>query len=196
MDAHAWDQKYAAADPLRSAEPNQFVAAELAGLPPGRALDLAAGEGRNAFWLAARGWTVTAVDFSPVAVSRGQRLAAERGGANVEWVVADLLFYRPDELFDLVLISYLHLPPAQMTQVLRQAAAAVRDGGTFFLIGHDLRNLTDGVGGPREPEILHTPETVRAALDDLRISRAERVHRRVGDRTAIDTLVIAHRGSG
>jgi len=56
MDADAWDQRYAASELVWSREPNQFVASELADLPPGTAVDLAAGEGRNAIWLASRGW--------------------------------------------------------------------------------------------------------------------------------------------
>ena len=95
MDSSGWDARYGAAPELVwTAEPNRFVVEELAGLRPGRALDLAAGEGRNAVWLAERGWEVTAVDFSAVAATRGQQLARERG-VDVTWVVADLLGYAP-----------------------------------------------------------------------------------------------------
>src|SRR4051794_41852696 len=82
MDAAAWDERYAATGLVWSAEPNRFVVAEMADLRPGRALDLAAGEGRNAIWLAVRGWRVTAVDFSAVAIDKGRRLAGggPRGG--------------------------------------------------------------------------------------------------------------------
>ena len=59
--------------------PNQFVAEQLGGLPAGRALDLAAGEGRNSVWLAERGWSVTAVDFSRVGLEKGRTLSAARG---------------------------------------------------------------------------------------------------------------------
>ena len=86
MDAARWDERYAATDLLWSAEPNRFVAENLADLPPGRALDLAAGEGRNAIWLARRGWDVTAADFSQVALDRGRRIAGE---TTVRWVCAD-----------------------------------------------------------------------------------------------------------
>ncbi|MFG3603067.1 methyltransferase domain-containing protein [Micromonospora chersina] len=77
MDSSAWDTRYASTPGLVwSAEPNRFVVESVTGLTPGAALDLAAGEGRNAVWLAEQGWRVTAVDFSPVAVARGRELAA------------------------------------------------------------------------------------------------------------------------
>ncbi len=78
MDSRAWDERYAASELVWSSTPNQFVAAEVADLTPGRALDLAAGEGRNALWLAERGWQVTAVDFSLVGLDKG---APDRGCA-------------------------------------------------------------------------------------------------------------------
>jgi SAM-dependent methyltransferase len=90
MDPAAWDERYAATDLVWSAGPNQFVEQELAGLAPGRALDLACGEGRNARWLAEQGWHVTAMDFSPVAIETGRRLTAELDG-RIEWVVGDAL---------------------------------------------------------------------------------------------------------
>ena len=78
-----------------TAEPNRFVVAELQDLAPGRALDVGAGEGRNAVWLASRGWQVTAVDFSAVGLDKGRRLAQDRGVA-VDWVLADVRDYQPE----------------------------------------------------------------------------------------------------
>ena len=95
MDSHEWDRRYAGAELVWTAEPNRFVVDELADLPPGRALDLGAGEGRNSVWLAARGWQVTAVDFSAVGLDKGRRLAGARGVA-VDWVCADVLGYQPE----------------------------------------------------------------------------------------------------
>ena len=88
MDAKAWDERYADSELVWSVEPNQFVAAECADLPPGRALDLAAGEGRNSIWLARRGWDVTAVDFSQAGLDKGRRLAGE---LEIEWVCGDVV---------------------------------------------------------------------------------------------------------
>lgn len=188
MDSRQWDERYSGDGYEWKTEPNQFVAAELAGLPPGRALDLAAGEGRNSVWLAQRGWRVTAVDFSRVGLEKGRKLSAERG-VTVDWVHADLLGYQPAvPALDLVLIAYLHLDAPSRRIVLGRAAAALAPGGTLFIVGHDLANLTSGTGGPQDPAILYTAEALRAELPGLRAIRAEQVRRTVGDRVAIDTL--------
>ncbi|MBV9094350.1 MAG: class I SAM-dependent methyltransferase [Streptosporangiaceae bacterium] len=200
MDRQQWDERYSGAEFEWTTQPNQFVAAELAGLRPGRGLDLAAGEGRNAVWLAERGWQVTAVDFSRVGLEKASKLAAARGLAEgqVDWVVADLAGYQPEPgAFDLALIAYLHVGAALRATVLARAAAALAPGAPLLLVGHDLANLTYGVGGPQDPAVLYTPEMIRAELPGLRIVRAERVHRTVprdgGAATAIDTLVRAER---
>jgi SAM-dependent methyltransferase len=197
VDASGWDARYAGAELVWGAQPNQFVVEELSGLPAGRALDLAAGEGRNAVWLAEQGWRVTAVDFSAVAVDRGRQLAAARGTA-VDWVVADLREYQPEPgAYDAVVVAYLHLPLSDLETVLRRAASAVAPGGRMVVIGHDLTNLTEGVGGPQLPEVLYTPQSIATALSGLSVLRAERVHRPVltgdGERQAVDTLVRAVR---
>lgn len=192
-----WDRKYAERELLWSAEPNRFVAEELATLPPGRALDLACGEGRNACWLARLGWRVTGVDFSAVALERA-RAAADRDGVAVEWVLADVLDHQPNAgAYDLVLIAYLQLPAGEFARVLDHAVAALAAGGTLLVVGHDLRNLAEGTGGPQDPSVLHSPEGIVAGLDGLHVLRAERVRRPVdtpdGPREAIDTLVRATR---
>ncbi|HUY48070.1 MAG TPA: class I SAM-dependent methyltransferase [Streptosporangiaceae bacterium] len=195
MDQQQWDERYAIADLVWSAEPNRFVAAELAALAPGRALDLGAGEGRNAIWLAERGWQVTAVDFSAVGLGKAAKLAASRG-VNPTWVQADLLEYEPEQAaYDLVLVAYLHLTAASFADVLRRASAALAPGGTLLVVGHDRDNIAQGYGGPQDPGILHTAESVVAALPGLRIVRAEQVRRPVHEDgpVAIDTVVRAER---
>jgi len=203
VDSQQWDERYAGTEFEWSMHPNQFVAAELAGLPPDRALDLAAGEGRNSVWLAERGWSVTAVDFSRVGLEKGRKLSAARGVADgrVDWVVADLSEYVPARAaFELVLIAYLQVDAALRARILAGAAAALTPGGTVLVVGHDLANLTEGVGGPQSPDVLYTPEAITAGLPGLRVVRAERVRRTVerdgGRATAIDTLVRAERPPG
>lgn len=199
MDRRAWDERYASRELLWGAEPNRFVAAELQKLPPGRALDVACGEGRNAIWLATLGWTVTGVDFSPVALERARRLAG-RAQIGVEWIEADVTTFAPTAGdFDLVLIAYLQLPADPWRRALAAAAAALAPGGTLFMIGHALRNLALGVGGPQSPDVLWDPEPLRRQLLalGLDVERVEEVRRPVetaeGMRDALDVLARARR---
>jgi SAM-dependent methyltransferase len=193
-----WNARYAGSELLWTAEPNRCLASEVEGLEPGRALDLACGEGRNAVWLAERGWRTTGVDFSDVALAKAERLAASRG-VDVEWVLADVVEHEPERgAFDLVAVLYLQLPRGELAEVLRSAVDALAPGGTLLVLGHDTTNLTDGHGGPSDASVLFTPEQVVAQLEGgLVVERAEKVHRMVplaqGEATAIDALVRARR---
>jgi SAM-dependent methyltransferase len=201
MDSAAWDAKYAAAELLWSAGPNRWVAEELAGLTPGRAIDLGAGEARNSIWLAGLGWRVTAADFSTVALSKGRQAAAahddDRAG-RISWLDADLTSYEPEPgSVELALIAYLQLPDAQRRWVVQHAARALVPGGVLLVIGHDTTNLTDGTGGPQEASVLFTPDDVVADLATcgvtLRVEKADQVRRPVAGapRPAIDAVVRA-----
>jgi SAM-dependent methyltransferase len=204
MDARAWDERYAAAGLVWSASPNQLVAAEVGALAPGRALDLACGEGRNALWLASRGWRVTGVDFSRVALDKAGALQRRHPDPlDVTWVCADALSWDAGPAtYDLALLAYLQPSADERRTAVRRAFLALRPGGTFFLVAHDSTNLTEGTGGPSDPAVLFTAEEVLADLDGERfeVERAERVarevpdpgsHRHTGDgtRTAWDAVV-------
>ncbi|MEX2625453.1 MAG: class I SAM-dependent methyltransferase, partial [Ilumatobacteraceae bacterium] len=179
MDAGKWDERYAGQELVWSAEPNRFVVEVVDGWPPGRALDVACGEGRNAIWLARQGWDVAAVDFSSVAIDRGRRLADE-AGVQVTWECADVTTHPlGDAEYDLVLLAYLQLPDDLLGPVLRRAAAAAASGGAVVVVAHARDNLAHGVGGPQDPSVLPTPDEVVAHLGDLTVERAEHVRRRV-----------------
>jgi SAM-dependent methyltransferase len=192
-----WNRRYAAGDPHGTATPNEFLVAEVAAILPGTALDVACGAGRSAVWLAERGWRVTAVDFSSVALDRARELASSRRVA-IEWIEADLLAWCPPARhYDIVIMLYLQLPATERRAALRRAAEAVRPGGTLLVVGHDLLNLTEGVGGPSQPDVLFTPDDIVADLSGFEVEKAERVRRSVTDdgtvRDAIDALVRARR---
>lgn len=206
MDSASWDARYAGSELVWSTEPNAWVVAELAGrVPAGDALDLATGEGRNAIWLARQGWRVTGVDFSQAGLDKAARLAAGAAGAAAEitWLRADLLDYLPEPgRFDLVLVCYLQLVAAQRSPIIRRAARALASGGELLVIGHDLANLTDGVGGPQDPSVLFTPADILAdtdgidGIDGLEVLRADTLARPVpgADRDALDAVVRLRRG--
>ena len=192
MDRQQWNERYAAQPLLWAVDPSPFLGGELGDRPAGRALDLGAGEGRTTLWLAERGWQVTAVDFSDVAIDRGRRRVEAAGvpGA-VEWICADLVDFDPTgATYDLVLLLFIHLPAAQRRRLLRLAAAALAPGGMVLVVGYDTTHATKGEGGPRDPAVLFGPEDIVADLDGLRIERAERIQ--VGD--AVDAVVRAVRG--
>jgi SAM-dependent methyltransferase len=192
-----WDQRHAARDPIESPDPDPTLVDEIGSLQPGRALDLGAGDGRNAAWLASRGWHVTAVDFSLVALDRG-RARAVAGGVVVEWELADLLDWSPGaRRYDLVTLFFIHLPADERREVYARAAAAVAPGGTLLIVGHDRANLADGARGPQDPDVLFSPDEVAADLAGFRVERAA-VVRRPGPegRGPIDAIVRAVRVRG
>ncbi len=200
MKREDWNRRYSEKDFVWTVDPNRFLTAEVQPLSPGSALDLAAGEGRNAVWLAEQGWTVRAVDFSSVGIEKGRRLAAARNVADkIDFVVADLRDYELETgSFDLVVLFYLQLPQSELAPIVERAARAVAPGGTFLLVAHDSANLTHGYGGPQDPDVLYTAEQVVAALrGELEIEKATTVDRPVqtddGVKVAIDCLVRARR---
>ena len=198
MDASGWDERYSGRDYLWDVSPNRFVEAHLADLTPGTAIDLAAGEGRNAVWLARRGWHVTAVDFSRVGLEKARRLALEHGVEDrVRTTLADALTYTPAEPVDLVVVAYLQLPPGPRRTVLQHAATWLRPGGTILVVAHDRSNVEHGHGGPSEPDHCYEVDATVAALSGLEVTSAAVVKRDVesdaGKVTALDTLIIATR---
>ena len=206
MDSGDWDAKYAASPRLWSRGPNAVVERLLAPFVPGRALDLACGEGRHALWLAGRGWEVDAVDFSATAIDRAaadaaalDAIAAAAGtppgslpGDRVRWHHADVTGWESGgAAYDLVLIAYLHLPRTAMRAVLDRAASWVAPGGRLLVLGHAVRNLTEGVGGPQDDDVLHDEELYTEAAPWLLVERCEEITLEVESGTAIDVLLWA-----
>ena len=134
-----WDERYSERDrAMWSGRPNGRLVADVADLTPGRALDVGCGEGADAIWLARRGWTVTAIDISDVAIRRA-REAAELAGASVQWVCGDALGTPfPPHSFDLVSMQYPALPKAAGETAVRTLLDTVRPAGLLLAVFHDL----------------------------------------------------------
>ena len=195
MDRHQWDERYGGEELVWTSAPNQFLVSEVAGLRAGSAVDLACGEGRNAIWLAQQGWKVTGVDFSPVGLAKGRRMA-QLGKVDVRWVESSVQeWIAPPGGFDLVAVLYLQLPQPERSAALTVAAASVAPGGTLLVVAHDHDNLVRGFGGPPDDTVLYSVDDVTAVADaaGLVVQRAEQAVRFVetesGSREAIDTLV-------
>jgi SAM-dependent methyltransferase len=155
---------------------------------PGRALDVGAGEGRHAIWLAKQGWAVTAIDFSQVGIEHGRDASDSEA---IEWLVDDIRSWTPPAgvAYDLVLVAYIHLAD----DIHGRVGAWLAPGGTLIVLGHSRRNLTDGVGGPQDPRLLHTEDELRSAASGLRIEHLDEVIRSTPAGDAIDLLLVARR---
>jgi SAM-dependent methyltransferase len=163
-----WDERYGSAPALWSGQPNQRLVEHATDLTPGTALDIGCGEGADALWLASRGWQVTAVDISPVALARAAERATAAGpevAGRITWEQADLLAWSPRTEVDLVSAQFLHLPPEPAVQVQARLAAAVRPGGTLLIVGHDKSDLETTVGRPPVPALFSSPAEIAARLD-------------------------------
>ncbi len=192
-----WDERHSAGD-FEGEGPNPTLVSGVAGLTSGTALELAAGSGTNAVWLAGQGWQTTAVDWSPVGLANG-RTKADAVGVEVDWIERDLFAWSPPaRSFDLVVIVYLHLPPDERGPVYASAAAAVAPGGRLLIVGHDRLNATEGEGGPPDQVRLFTADEIGlellAADPDLVVERAEVVRRLPPPgRAPIDSLLVVRR---
>ncbi|SHF95451.1 Thioredoxin reductase [Geodermatophilus nigrescens] len=183
-----WEDRYRSTDRAWSGRVNDVLATEAADLPPGRALDAGAGEGGDAVWLARRGWAVTALDLSRVALDRAAAAAAA-AGVPLDTRKTDISSWEPgEERWDLVTASFLHFLPATRDDVLRRLASAVAPGGTLLVTMHDGSDVSHGVQRPGLPEWYATGEQLAAVLDgeewEVEVAetrpRAARSHERGG----------------
>ncbi len=164
-----WDQRYRSHTRVWSDRPNPQLVAGAADLPPGTALDVGAGEGADARWLAGRGWSVTALDISPVALDRAATGTAEHRPElleRIEWVPADVASWEPGaRRFDLVNAQYFQTPADHRDLVFRRLAGWVAAGGTLLIVGHHPSDLSTTAHRPPMPEVYYTAADVAALLD-------------------------------
>lgn len=169
--AEFWEQRYLthrdASGQIWSGRVNPAVEREVKQLNPGAALELGSGEGGDALWLAAHGWSVTALDISPTALAVGAKHAAALGLADrIDWVQADLVDWHPVAEYDLVTSAFFHAPfDFPREEILRRAVGAVAPGGTLLVVGHGAPppGATHGhaVEGPPLPTLDEVLESLR-----------------------------------
>ncbi|WP_200885681.1 SAM-dependent methyltransferase [Mycobacterium kyorinense] len=198
MDAETWDARYGEGELLWGVEPNTFVAAEMADAMPGRALDLACGEGRNAIWLASCGWRVTGIDFSAVGLQRAAQLASRAGVADrVSFQVVDVVTDPlPPGPFDAVIVAYLHLTEeARRLCYARRPRRLPRAAHCWWLGTTPLTSPREPVGRKTLPccSLRRTCSPTLPIDEGLRWTRPNGVRRSVAgadaDADAIDALV-------
>lgn len=170
-DAASWDEWYRSSDSMWSGRPNPQLVAEATDLAPGTALDVGCGEGADAIWLADRGWAVTAVDISAVALDRAAGHARRAGDAvagRITWRVADLTRSEPGTAsYHLVSAQFMQLPPTGRAALHRRLAAAVAPGGYLLVVGHHPDDMHATARRPPLPDLFFTAQDVAAALDPV-----------------------------
>lgn len=167
-------------------DPAGTVATRISDLRPGTAIDLACGDGRHARWMAGQGWSVTAVDYSSVAIDLAR---ASDGDKAVDWQVGDATEWQPEGLVDLVLVSFLHLEVDHLAATLKRVGEWLTPGGRVLYLGHSIENFHRGVGGPPEPTILPGISDLARAAEGSRVYALEHVVRPQDGKTAIDVLL-------
>ncbi|MDT4944852.1 MAG: hypothetical protein QOH14_1585 [Pseudonocardiales bacterium] len=164
-----WNARYSSAPSIWSGNPNPHLVAQVADLTPGTALDVGSGEGADAIWLAARGWQVTGIDVSTVALARAAQRAADAGAdlaARITWEQADVLAWDPaPRQFDLVSAQFMQLPRLARDVLHGRLAAAVRPGGTLLIVGHHPSDVDPSINHPNRLDFLFTAEEIAAGLD-------------------------------
>ena len=166
-----WDQRYQSTSTLWSGQANPQLVTEASDLSPGSALDVGCGEGADAIWLAKRGWLVTAVDVSSVALERGAVHAHDASAEvaqRITWVQADLVEWVPPASYDLVSEQFLHLPKVQRDVLHGRLAGSVAPGGTLLVVGHHPSDLETTVPRPSAGGLLFTSSEVAGSLDQER----------------------------
>lgn len=166
MDSAYWDAKFAVDEYVYTKVENRFVKEFCSDLNPGKAIDLAGGEGRNTVWLATLGWQVENIDISPAGLAKSRRLAQEFQVAErcFETVGSGLDFESQLAPVDLVVVAYLQIPQPELYQSLRRAVENLKPTGKLVGVWHSRNNLTEGFGGPQNPEVLPTIDELRRAL--------------------------------
>jgi SAM-dependent methyltransferase len=163
-----WERRYAESHQIWSGRVNAVLAELVAGLSPGRALDLGCGEGGDSVWLASQGWDVTAVDISTVAIARGQAAAtaAGIGPERLQWVAADLTDWTPSSDYDLVSACFLQSPvELDRQRILRAAASRIVPGGHLLIVSHAAPPpWASGLVGHDHHRVFFTPQQEVEAL--------------------------------
>jgi SAM-dependent methyltransferase len=171
FDQAFWDDRYRSKTALWSGDPNPQLVSEVVDLASGLALDVGAGEGADAIWLADRGWQVTAVDISAVALERAAAHVRSRPdlAVRIQWLRQDVLDWEPPhDHFDLVSAQYLQLPPEPRRGLFERLALSVAPGGTLLIVGHHPSDMETAMPRPQMPELFFTGDEVAAQLDPTR----------------------------
>ena len=174
-----WNERYASEEFFYGTTPNEFLVVAATSLPRGRTLCLAEGEGRNSVWLAEQGFDVSSVDLSTVGVAKTLRFAASRG-VTVHAQVGDLAdFVIEPNWFDLIVSSFAHTSSVLRRSIHQRVVSGLRPGGTFVLEAYSPDQIPLGTGGPSDPDMLVTANSLRSELAGLEFDHLVEINRNI-----------------
>ena len=201
MDKAYWDSKYSVDEYVYTKDVNRFVKEHLSELTPGKMIDLAGGEGRNTVFFAERGWQAENVDLSSVGLEKCQKLAAEKNVSDLVFTTTASALDFDSKLapVDLGVVAYLQIPQAELAVAIPRLVENIKPGGVFFGVWHALENLKDGFGGPQNPDLLPSEESMTALLSTLPLeikfvtNRDGQVQTKEGLKPSITLTAMAHK---
>ena len=201
MDKAYWDSKYSVDEYVYTKDVNRFVKEYLSDLAPGKMIDLAGGEGRNTVFFAERGWQAENVDLSSVGLEKCQKLAAEKNVSDLVFTTTASALDFDSKLapVDLGVVAYLQIPQAELAVAIPRLVENIKPGGVFFGVWHALENLKDGFGGPQNPDLLPSEESMTALLSTLPLeikfvtNRDGQVQTKEGLKPSITLTAMAHK---
>jgi SAM-dependent methyltransferase len=169
MDKDFWDQKYSVDEYIYTTQVNRFVQEHLADLTPGKMIDLAGGEGRNTVFFAELGWQAENIDLSSVGLAKCEKLAAERNVSNLVFTTqaSALDFESKLAPVDLGVVAYMQIKHEDLKAGIARLVDCLVPGGRFFGVWHALENLKEGFGGPQDPNVLPSIESMTEILREL-----------------------------
>ena len=201
MDKAYWDSKYSVDEYVYTKDVNRFVKEHLSELTPGKMIDLAGGEGRNTVFFAEKGWQAENVDLSSVGIEKCQKLAAEKNVSDLVFTTNASALDFDSQLapVDLGVCAYLQIPQAELTIAITRLVENIKPGGVFFGVWHALENFKDGFGGPQNPDLLPSEESMTALLSTLPLeikfvtNRDGQVQTKEGLKPSITLTAMAHK---
>lgn len=176
-----WNERYSENGFAYGTEPNDFLRENVERIPAGKVLCLAEGEGRNAVFLAAQGFEVTAIDLSEVGLAKANYLA-QKNDVKIKTILADLAEFEIEEnAWSGIVSIWAHVPPDLRRKLNSKIVNGLARGGALVYEAYTPRQLEFGTGGPRahQQELLVTLAELQKQFGKLTLAIAHETTREV-----------------
>jgi len=174
-----WNERYSEPGYAFGETPNDFLVSVADRIPSGKILSIGEGEGRNAVFLASRGYQVSAVDASAVGLQKAHELA-EKNKVEISTEVMDLADFDPGKnQWQGVVSIFCHIPIDIRHSLYRRLIDSLVPGGVFVLESYTPDQLKFATGGPPTADLMMTVDALREELSGLQLEIAHEIERDV-----------------